>query len=1166
MASQNNSSLTAGLSALSTGCASATGGRAQFQHRLVPVQILEMEDVLFHLNSAVMMPDRPAGRSSEDGAQPSDEQSDMTGLNVLALVFRQFEFDPTLRMIVTGHTDTSGGTRMNFELSQQRAKGVLYLLNGDIQQWQRLCFQRHKVEDYQQIIEYFHNLAAPWKRSNWNCDPQGLDNKFGNKTRNAINGFAQGYNRDYADAYFTPRLPDNLGDIIANRPNHTWPESDWRAIYHLYSQVICDTLQILPLELDNQRENALRYVDDDKPIVGCGESFPLDERGRDNYRSQQNRRVEILFFADRDAPPMTCPAVTDRTHTEAECPLWSRYHFEPTYISPGDLHAVAYHLKFEYYNKVRDEVMAIPPGLNIEALRPDDTAINSRVVQGSDLYTVVVQFATQDEADNLSDKVRFRFAAPDSYIFTANSSDTPRIVTRTAEEIDALSDLDRWRHYDLPTEWESTNWFATKDDDVEPISELLKQSTSASSPIVFDLDSIVLVDGTGSQAIRDRSAFVNGANPNGVPKPLSEHSRVRILFVDPEDHQMKIFPEVDPTSGDIPADHEETLIRFEQDENNVTRNFIVDTPENARAVVFCGDFYDVTRKRTVRNGSFNPAAGHVLGARAAVLNDDDVHGRQTITYRDGIDTVHNSGIGDFDLHYLHDSSCDGSRFYSHLIVYWSCFIIKDPDPTVGGTGGERPATDAEVEEFFSVGMVNSMFHWNKKLYEFERTDGNRDRIVRPFFMFEGNETLDYTPSSAFDFEDDNFKAMWTRADFNAALRNTHGGRPKSVAVIVEEDKGSWVVSARAADRPFSLLSLRIKTREDDPGRFSGFPFDEFEDPEGYGCLVMAHELGHATGQVDDYMDKVPNVRTNGRLPNFGQFGVTSGGNDIRDNNSNFPQRVQGSESWDIDHDKLTMMDKNGPIRMRHVWRFVHWLNEQSKSGGSLHRYLEGDQFRMYYPRADMHYHRQTADPVDPWRWSNGGQVTISGNKTANLYLFQELDETRRLDRSVTDNPTDFRAILNVRFLLSIAFVDNGAHTWSGAQKRAWARMIYNWLTKSTGPYKVTGRFQLTGGGGALDPTIIRVIPGFEIYSPGSPPGHGAFNYRVEVKQSSNDPFNLNNQRRLRLGDNHSARKIINYFYDKPEDAAALSAADFNFVATWFNQPSVSSGGFRVEEV
>ena len=89
----------------------------------IGVHILEMEDVLFHHNSAVMMPENPQGTSSQDGAgqtsaSTKEDQEKITGIKALALVFKQFEFNPDQQIIVAGHTDTSGEAQSNFELTK----------------------------------------------------------------------------------------------------------------------------------------------------------------------------------------------------------------------------------------------------------------------------------------------------------------------------------------------------------------------------------------------------------------------------------------------------------------------------------------------------------------------------------------------------------------------------------------------------------------------------------------------------------------------------------------------------------------------------------------------------------------------------------------------------------------------------------------------------------------------------------------------------------------------------------------------------------------------------------------------------------------------------------------------------------------------------------------
>jgi hypothetical protein len=63
-------------------------------------------------------------------------------------------------------------------------------------------------------------------------------------------------------------------------------------------------LEIKVEELPKYRAQ-LRYVDDNYHRIGCGERIPIDEAGRDNYRSAENRRVEFLFFDEEYLPDLS---------------------------------------------------------------------------------------------------------------------------------------------------------------------------------------------------------------------------------------------------------------------------------------------------------------------------------------------------------------------------------------------------------------------------------------------------------------------------------------------------------------------------------------------------------------------------------------------------------------------------------------------------------------------------------------------------------------------------------------------------------------------------------------------------------------------------------------------------------------------------------------------
>ena len=739
------------------------------------------------------------------------------------------------------------------------------------------------------------------------------------------------------------------------------------------------------------------------------------------------------------------------------------------------------------------------------------------------------------------------------------------IVTKTADEIKALSFIERQSYYDLPVKWSSRNYWTHYDGDIkkakkyEDVFKELKlkpfgdEILKREKPLVFSLDDIVLVESNRNQNLTDRNGFADATNPKGQPKPLSDKSRVRILHVDLKDNKLKIL---EPnSSGTVTERYKSSLIRFQKDNAGKYFNLIPMVDFSPRVVVFCGEFYDVTSKRSLHTNTFDFSKNHILGARAAVINDTDCHYSEIFRHNSNVKTVHCAGIGDFEVHYFHGGGFSKDNMYSYQLIYWSSFITKDTNPTIGGVGKFRPATSAEINEFKSIGMINSMNHWNIKEYQYEDNDGKSKNIIRPFFFFEAYEEFNYVPATAFDFTASNYSALFAKAGFVQALKDSRGGIPKSVSFICEEKKGSWFLSWRGGANIFSLGSFRIKTRKDDVGRFTGFPFSEFGDPGQYGCLVLAHELGHATGQNDDYTEDVSSSLTSADVPTLSQFGHTEDGSRIRSDDSNFTLRVEGSEAYEIYHDRLTMMVKNGPVRMRFFWRFAHWLNSNGLAGKPMHKFLEATQYKIYYPRPKYSYFRKAGDKIDPWKYCKSGVITAATRRPWNVYLFKILDETRK------NGSIEFKAILTVRLFLAIAYKNNGANHWSNANKATWVNGINNlFLTDAN-----FRKFYLKGGGGDFDPTMIRFIPGFNFYNIGSSPSNAGFNYQIEVKKNSNDAITQTGNL-IKCGDGIDRKQLLNYFFAKPLNAVGIKKVDLKFISDWFSTAQVGNGTFTIHKL
>ena len=749
---------------LLTGQPVVSGSLSEFHLKRASVHILEMEDVLFHLNSAVMMPSAPAGKSSTQGsATPNNQatraqQDKISGIQALAIVYKQFEFDDRKRLLITAHTDTSGEPDFNFKLSELRAQNVQYILDGNREAWADVSKGRHKVEDYQQIMTFLVENPR-WK---WACDPLGIDNSWGSHTKDATGVFVDSYNewlvkRSLAPPKYIP-LSTDLPKQIDKNPKHEWPTEMWGAVYDLYEFELAAALQALPEALETRYRPLLKFSDyaEETKYVSCGESFPIDSARKSNYRSQTNRRVELLFFDKDEVPLIDCPLRTSSVHTESECPIWHKKHFEPIYINPEDLNRTAYHLRFTYYDRVSKQAADVPDGLAITAIEDGNKVIeNVEPVYSSGVYAVKVP-------NNPARKsIHFTFKETGKWAYTESSGKTPQMVTKTKEvlnneisEIAKVSAVDaakeRLKYYDLPEAWDSRNWRCAVGGKIDDFENHVKTPTKASDPIVFNLDDIVLIDSAGSQALKDRNGDDDPIDLSIVSNPGADPpeypSRVRILFVDQADYKLKIY-ETNP-GGSLKERHESSIIKFQANSKNKPVNLIKDPPGNARAVVFCCSFYDVAATRTADNPTFKIEKGHILGARAAVLNDTEIHHSLKVKFDQTLATVHCAGIGNFDLHYLHNGGVDDDHNYSYLIMYWSAFLTKDTKPTVGGTGNNRPATDAEVEEFKSVGMINAMDHWNKKEYQFEDHSKASKMVVRPFFMFEINEAFSFKPTES----------------------------------------------------------------------------------------------------------------------------------------------------------------------------------------------------------------------------------------------------------------------------------------------------------------------------------------------------------------------------------------------------------------------------------
>jgi hypothetical protein len=269
--------------------------------------VLEVEDIRFHHDSAVFLPDH--------GNAPDANR--VTGLSILAAAYDHAKKNPQRQLLDAGHTDTTGADAYNIDLSIQRADNVKHALMGNRDPWVSGCKAKHKTEDYQQILKW-----AAWTYG-WDCDPGPIDNVHGSKTSAGVKSFQKNYN-----IKFSQSIAED--GVVGSQT--------WGAFFDCYMDSLKNLMRVDDAGLAEAR-GRIKFMNPDR--VGCGENFPIEASRTNNYRSEINRRVELIFFDPDQLPKMDCHpggSACNAILCEVYNPKMYKYtHITPTPIPPRDV-------------------------------------------------------------------------------------------------------------------------------------------------------------------------------------------------------------------------------------------------------------------------------------------------------------------------------------------------------------------------------------------------------------------------------------------------------------------------------------------------------------------------------------------------------------------------------------------------------------------------------------------------------------------------------------------------------------------------------------------------------------------------------------------------------------------------------------------------------------
>ena len=363
------------------------------------VTVIEMEDINFHFDSAVLLPDY-----GPTAPQPgTEEQNRITGLGVLFACFKQSEKkDFEQKILIAGHTDKKGTNQYNLTLSQKRSENVFFMFMGKRSNWVESSNEKHQVEDIQQILK--------WISFNFqfDCDPGDVNNEMNPETEQAILNFQKRYNIDFVTL-----------NVHQNRFNHTFTKIDedgkvgkqtWGAYFDMYTLELLIVMGINENGLNDERAK-LQFVEKQSPhpapVIGCGENHPASEAKTED-ENPVDRRVEILFFDDGEEPELKCHP-KKLTCIASKCDLYPKGFFKrnPVPVEPLPLPsglAVRVHLKFIYKTPEGTE-RTFPKGFpfslrfednseELKTLDNDNGTVFLQILREKKSFTIEFKFST----------------------------------------------------------------------------------------------------------------------------------------------------------------------------------------------------------------------------------------------------------------------------------------------------------------------------------------------------------------------------------------------------------------------------------------------------------------------------------------------------------------------------------------------------------------------------------------------------------------------------------------------------------------------------------------------------------------------------------------------------------------------------------------------------
>lgn len=445
------------------------------------------------------------------------------------------------------------------------------------------------------------------------------------------------------------------------------------------------------------------------------------------------------------------------------------------------------YIGFQYFDRHNKSHEMVPQFLYLkgfnEDIDDDDPITGSTVYKDNCICLPWIEDRnTKDNRDR--EEIVLKFNTRETFIESGQG-----LRHKTRDEVRAMPLTDRFNFYDLPEEWSSENWYAKVGINGSPepfqTEHIVNSVPDSANPIVFELDSIVITDDDGEwESDWDRNDRFTVFD-------------LKMQIVKPDTNKPYL------TDGTLDSNFfpvETTIDESPDGSGGIVGNY-------PRLISLNGEFYDVTDKRST---------GDLKGARAAVLDDEDVH------YGDDITRPVHMIAGNFELHYLKDCLDSSDNAVSALLIYWSCEFECDAN-----------TTPADITNFHRSGMTNAKARWDEKGYILKsQTDASKEVIT--VFFFEGRE----------------------------------------------DDPSKCSVTLHVAGQGRSCMAVSWAEFMADDYQEDASSGSNDVDGTSWCWFTMSHELGHSMGLLDEYLESLEednrtnvtdNTLWNPSLPQFDQY-------------------------------------------------------------------------------------------------------------------------------------------------------------------------------------------------------------------------------------------------------------------------------------------------------